>query len=144
MLDRVSEVATGALLDLSLFKKVDVWEGQLEDLMNHPKQLPAAYIALSAGLFLNIKTFPPTSARLRMAWDVLVFYSALSPARISPPSIFGLIESVVAPASAGGLTGLKVDDHGILWPEDLELISTKNGSGVYRIGFYIESECTGT
>ncbi len=143
MLTTIAGAILEALSGMNLFRKTDIWKGELPELMNLPKALPAAFVVLTASSFLPIKTLPPTTARLRMQWDVLLIYTALSASRISAPAGYELIETVIAPASAGGITGLKVDDFGILWPEDLELISAQNGVCVYRIGFYMDAECTG-
>lgn len=143
MLNRIANVIIEALTALSIFRKVDLWVGDMDALVNQPNPLPSAYVVLTEGAFSKSRTIPDTAASLRMQWNVLLFFDSISESRISGPAGYGLIEAVSGPTSDGGLSGLVVDDLGALWPTYLELVLAKNGVCVYSIGFYMDSECTG-
>jgi hypothetical protein len=140
MLTTIRDAMIDALEDLSLFKKVDVWKGELPDLKMQAKSLPSAYVALTSGEYSKIKTMPPRDANLVMQWDVLVFMRGLSASSLSDTaSGYELIEAVSAKASDGGLSGM-VASGGLLWPNSLDLVSAEDGVIVYRIGFSIECQ----
>ena len=141
MFNRIAEIITGALSDMAIFRKVDLWIGDSDTLLNQPRPLPSAYVALASGAYSASRTIPDTSARLNMKWDVLLFFNAISDSRLSAPTGYGILEAVSAPASSGGLSGLKVDDIGSLWPDALELVLARNGVCIYGISFYIDGQC---
>jgi hypothetical protein len=137
MLTTIRDAMIAVLEDLSLFKQVDVWKGDLADLQLQAKSLPSAYVLLHSGAFAPRITLPPAGARLHMSWDVIVFFGGLGSSAAATDAGYALIETVCSQSSTGGLTGLKTAG-GQLWPTDLELMGAQNGVIVYRIGFVIE------
>lgn len=137
MLTEVQNDMLTVLDGIVAFKERGIWQGNLEDLLKQHQKTPSVHIALASALFRVPDTVPARSTVARMGWDVIVIYQCLKDRRISSDQGYGLVEAVVKPEAAGGLTGLKTQG-GHLWPSSLELIDTVGGISAYAIRFEIE------
>ena len=137
MLTDVQNDMLAALDSITAFKKVGVWQGDLDNLLKTNQATPSAHVTLASGLFGGPKTMPPSSSLARLGWDVIIIYQCLTNRSVAVNQGYGLIEAVVKPVAQGGLTGLKTQG-GMLWPLSLDLIDTVNGISAYGIRFEIE------
>jgi hypothetical protein len=119
----------------AIFKNVDGWQGEIEDLLKVPTKLPTAHVALGEIDFGEEPTAMGTKLSLDDGvWNVLITASNRRDRKSGAVECYQLIEAVVAK-----LKMLQVA-NGWLWPEKAKLLYAKNGLSIYGVSFRIENE----
>ena len=135
MLVETQEAIIAALTELALFKHLDGWQGQVEDLIKVPTKLPSAHVALGEIVFGEEPAAIGTKLSLDdNLWNVIITASNVRDRASGAVECYTLIEATVAK-----LKMMKIGD-GWLWPENAKLLYAKNGMSLYGISFRIEIE----
>ena len=126
------------------FKTVDIWQGEIKELLETPTKLPAAFVIFGRSDFGLPATIGATVAPADMLWPVIVMSQNLRDRKSGAVESLGLLMKVVAPANVPppqtpGLTRLDTG-YGYLWTDSVELISVAKGVAAYGFKFFVRKE----
>jgi phage gp37-like protein len=110
--------------------EVDAWQGEIEELLTHPKRLPALYVVYQGAEFEEKKVIGSNVARHRMEFLVVLVAKNLRSRAEGALTCYGLIEAVRAQ-----LIGHVVEPHGMLWPVAEELVAAAGATLVYGLTY---------
>jgi len=135
MLVEEQEAIIVALQELGLFKCLDSWQGEIEELIKVPRNLPSAHVALGEIDFGEEATAIGTKLSLdENIWNVIITASSRRDQKSGAVECYQLLETVVAK-----LKMLPIGS-GWLWPVKARLLYNKNGLSLYGVAFIIEQE----
>nr|AUG44381.1 hypothetical protein [uncultured bacterium] len=135
MLVTAQETIIQTLTDLGLFRTIDGWQGEVEDLIRVATKLPSAHIALGEISFGDEPTAIGTKLSLDdNVWNILITASNIRNRHSGAVECYTLIEAAVT-----ALKMLPIAD-GWLWPVSAKLLYAKAGLSIYGISFVIENE----
>ena len=138
MLVEIQDKITAALEELSEFKTTGVWQGEVDELLKNPHNLPSAHVVFSSAEFDGPEetTIGAATASADMLWSVIIINQNLRDREASAKDSLALIELVLA-----GLPRLDTG-HGWLWPVRAQLIGVENGKSSYGLHFAVASVTT--
>lgn len=135
MLIEQQEAIIAALNELGTFKCLDGWQGEIEELVKLPRNLPSAHVALGEINFGEEPVAIGTKLSLdENLWNVIITASSRRDQNSGTVECYQLLEAVVAK-----LKMLPIG-NGWLWPVKSKLLYNKNGLSLYGIAFIIEQE----
>ncbi|HBG06324.1 MAG: hypothetical protein A2075_12200 [Geobacteraceae bacterium GWC2_58_44] len=135
MLVETQEAIIQALTELNVFRHLDGWQGNIEELIKVPTKLPSAHVALGEIIYGEEPAAIGSKLSLDdMVWNVIITASNVRDRKSGAVECYSLIES-----SADKLKMMKIAD-GWLWPEGAKLLYAKNGLSVYGLSLRIETE----
>jgi hypothetical protein len=134
-----------AQLALNLaFKTVDVWQGDVKDLLDTVQKTPSAHVLLSGGDFDEATTIGGTSTPYELTWSVVILTENRRDRAAAARDTLTLLQDIINPAvpEAGsgltpGLTRLNTG-YGLLWPATLQFLGTEQGKTAYGFKFTME------
>jgi hypothetical protein len=119
----------------AIFRHVDGWQGEIEELIKQVSKLPSAHVALGEIDFGAEPTAMGTKLSLdESVWNVIITASNKRDRNSGAVECYQLIETVVERLKALPVEG------GWLWPENAKLLYAKNGLSLYGVSFRIETE----
>jgi hypothetical protein len=110
--------------------EVDLWQGEIEDLMTKPKRLPGFYPIYQGAEFDEKIVIGANVARLRMEFQIVLIAQNLRSRAAGAITCFDLIE-----AARAVLIGRKIAPYGMLWPVKEDLIAVVSGTQVYGLTY---------
>jgi hypothetical protein len=136
MLIETQETIIAALIAAPpVFRYVDGWQGEIEDLVRQVGKLPSAHVAMGEIDFGEEPTAMGTLLSLDdSVWNVIITASNVRDRKSGAVECYQLIEAVV-----NRLKGLQVI-NGWLWPVNAKLLYAKNGLSIYGVSFRLETE----
>ncbi len=119
-----------ALLASGRFVQVAIWAGEVQALIDTPKQVPAAFVIMSGVDYDSPIGCKQQSATSDNLWSVVIF-EYVSKTAAGEVAAYQAIETTVA-----ALTNLKVTSNLRLWPVRARLLgSVKNSVSGYGVQF---------
>lgn len=141
----INAAILSALEQIADFRTVDVWQGDMEDLLKNAQKLPSAHVIFSAAEFGGPTTIGARVAPADMVWSVIVMSQNLRDRKSGALDSLSLLAKVLAsatpaePTEPKGLTRLNTG-HGWLWPVKVQFIGAENGKSAYGIHFEVRKE----
>lgn len=124
-----------------VFRLVDVWQGDVDELMKSAQKLPSVHVIFSMAEYGESQTtrgsdLPPSET----TWSLVLIAQNLRDRKSGAVESLVLIERLLqmhnpATPATGGLTGLKTS-RGRLWPAVIQLLGQENGKAAYGIKFF--------
>ena len=134
MLVEVQEKIIAALTELGVFRLVDGWQGEIEELVKVVRNLPSAHVAYGEGDYDDGPAALGTDLVDKdMVWNVLITGANRRDRGTGAVECYQMIE-----ATEKKLRKLDTG-YGWLWPEKEKLLYAKNGLSIYGISFRIEN-----
>jgi len=119
-----------ALQGASRFNQVGIWLGEIQELVNTPKSVPAAFVILSGIDYEGPTVGVSLPAVADTIWSLVIFEYVNSQPGNSGIAAYGAIEATVA-----AITGLRVGNRR-LWPVKTRLLGgVKNSVACYGVQF---------
>ncbi|WP_214172527.1 hypothetical protein [Geoanaerobacter pelophilus] len=121
-----------ALKEMPEYKTVDIWEGDVESLINKPQTLPSAHLILSKCGFSEPNVIGGTTAPAGIIWSLIIMSKNLRSKSDGAVESLALIE-----ATAAKLFRLNTG-FGFIQPDEAQLVGVQNGVASY--GMYLTQE----
>ncbi len=136
MLVETQEAILARISDqIPAFATIDGWQGELEDLLKVPRNLPSFHLAYGEGEFGDQPvTIGGAIARKQMVWNAIITASNRRDRTTGAVECYQLMEAVVAALKKFN-TG-----YGWLWPAADKLLYAKGGLAVYGVSFVVEND----
>lgn len=121
-----------ALKNCQYFMQVSIWAGEIQSLIDTPKQIPAAFVILSGVDYAAPIALRQQSAIADNLWSVIIFeYASQAQSVDGDIAAYQAIEAAVA-----AITNLRVGSNKRLWPSSVRLLgAVKNSVSSYGIQF---------
>lgn len=130
MIDAVQNGIMEQLRAIDGIAEVDAWQGEIDELLQQPKRMPALYVVYRGAEFEEKTTIGTNTARHRMEFLVVLVAKNLRSRAEGALTCYGIIEAVRA-----RLIGHIVEPHGMLWPVAEELVTITSGVQVYGLTY---------
>jgi len=132
MFVEVQTIIENALREIAEFKTVDVWQGEVEDLLKQTTKLPSCHCIFSTSEFSEPRVIGALVAPAGMVWSVVLMSQNLRDRKSGSLDSLALIELVL-----NKLTRLNTG-FGWLQPLRVQLIAAVDGKVAYGFHFGVE------
>lgn len=126
------------------FLTVDVWQGDVKDLLDTVQKLPSAHVLFSGGEFDTDPTIGGSTPPHDLTWSIVVLAENRRDRQSGARDTLKLLNTLINPAAppAGsditpGLTRLNTG-YGLLWPDTVQFLASENGKTAYGFKFKVE------
>ena len=125
---------------MEAFRTVDVWDGDVADLMNKVQQFPSAHLLLSIGEFDSATTIGGTNPPQELTWSIIIMVENRANRAAGARAALAILDQVIKPALPAdradpkGLSRLNTG-AGLLWPVIVQFIGSEQGKIMYGFKF---------
>lgn len=135
------EIILTALGNIPDLKTVDVWQGEIKDLLEQVQKLPSAWTLFSAAEFESSTIIGSTEMPSDFTWSVIVITENRKDRSTAARETLALLEKMIKPATdpEPGLTRLPITGGNYLWPTEVKLLGSENGKTAYGVKFAVET-----
>lgn len=109
---------------------VDVWQGDIDELLKSPQRLPALYVIYQGSDFEEKKTIGGDQPGHAMDFLIVLVGKSLRSREAGAAACYAIIEAV-----RRKLIGLQILDADILWPVKEDLLLAEGGLLVYGLNY---------
>jgi hypothetical protein len=134
------EKILAALEEMKVYRTIDVWDGDVADLMNKVQQFPSAHVLLSVGEFDPTTTIGGATCPQELTWSIVVMVENRATRAAGARQALTILEQMLNPAtppspeSPPGLVRLNTG-AGLLWPAVLQFLGSEGGKVMYGFKF---------
>ncbi|NVO00034.1 MAG: hypothetical protein HXX17_11965 [Geobacteraceae bacterium] len=139
ILEKILTTLTG----ISDFKTVDIWQGDVKELLDTVQKFPSAHVLFSGGDFDPARAMGSSSFPQDLTWTVIVITENRRDRSSGARDTLKLLATVINPAVptdpavTPGLTRLNTG-YGLLWPATVQFLACENGKTAYGFKFSVK------
>jgi phage gp37-like protein len=134
MIETIQDDIITQLEKISGIKSVGVWQGDIDDLLKSPQQLPALAVIYQGADFDEKRNMGENRARHQMDFLIVVIQRNLKSREDGASSAYTIIEAV-----RNYLIGHWVNPYGYFWPVKEDLLSAGGGFLVYGLSYRMDA-----
>ena len=132
MLIEIQNSIIDALTSLAIFKTVDAWQGDIEELVKLVHKTPSVHVVYSGAEFDSPRIMGDINPPTDMIWSTIIIGQNLRDRKSGAVECYSLVE-----ATRVKLTRFD-SGFGWLWPVSEKLLYSGNGLSAYGCGFRIQ------
>ena len=135
MIKEIQDDIIGQLQAIPSVKTVDVWQGDIEDLLKVPQKMPSLQLLYQGCSFESKKVIGANIAPHDMTFLIVLLNKNLKNRKQGSEECYEIIESLRTK-----LISYKIGGYGWLWPVKEELILAGGGLLAYGLEYKIKTE----
>jgi hypothetical protein len=134
MIKEIQDEIINKLQGITSVKTVDVWQGDVEDLLKKPQNMPSLHIIYSGCEYEDKKVIGANIVPQNMSFLIILLNRNLKSRKEGSEDCYEIIESVRTL-----LIGTQIGSYGWLWPVKEQLLAAEAGNLAYGLEYKIRT-----